>query len=157
MASPGFFDIAKPSDRDLLAMIQLYDDEADRYFFLRKLREKSPGVAEVFLYSMELEVETLFSKVRTSKLVASFLSNHGNAKVEELLRSGRLNVIERSLNGEISIGAKSLDVKKSLGGEKVALLGHQVAFNVLVSLTLATTSTFSAFLDQWRRRFSLIL
>uniref|UniRef100_A0AAV1V589 Uncharacterized protein n=1 Tax=Peronospora matthiolae TaxID=2874970 RepID=A0AAV1V589_9STRA len=126
-ASPGLFDIAKPSSRDLMAMIQLYDDGDDRDVILRKLRALSPGVAEVFPYSVELDMGTLFLKVGTFKLIASFLSDHGNVKVEELLSSGQLNVLERSSNGAISIGAKSLVVKRALAGEKFATLAIRFA------------------------------
>ena len=59
-------------------------------------------------------------------MVASFLSDHEIEKFGELLRSGQINVLERTLNGAISIGAKSLDVKRSLGGEVVIILRHQV-------------------------------
>ena len=48
--------------------------------------------------------------METSKLVASVVSDHGNVKVEDLLRSGQINVLERAPDGSILIGAKSLDV-----------------------------------------------
>uniref|UniRef100_M4BTI1 Uncharacterized protein n=1 Tax=Hyaloperonospora arabidopsidis (strain Emoy2) TaxID=559515 RepID=M4BTI1_HYAAE len=109
-------------------MIQLYDNGADRYIILGEIRALSPVVAEVFPCLVELEVGALFSKVGTSNLVTSFLSDHENAKVEELLGSGYLSVFERTSNGAIFIGVKSLDVEQSLAGEKVNLLGHQIAF-----------------------------
>ncbi|CAI5709275.1 unnamed protein product [Hyaloperonospora brassicae] len=61
-APPVSFDISKPSDCDLLAMIQLNDDETDRDVILRKLRALGPGVAEEFLYSVELEVWCYFRR-----------------------------------------------------------------------------------------------
>lgn len=88
-------------------MIQLYDDGADRDMILKKLREFSLVVADVFPYSAELEVGSLFSKVGTSKLAASFLSDHGNVKVDKLLCSGQKNVLERTSNGAVSIGQVS--------------------------------------------------
>ena len=65
------FDIVEPFDRDLLAMIYLYEDGSNCDVILRKIRALSPGVAEVFPYSVEVEVGALFSKVGTSKLVDS--------------------------------------------------------------------------------------
>uniref|UniRef100_M4BC87 Uncharacterized protein n=1 Tax=Hyaloperonospora arabidopsidis (strain Emoy2) TaxID=559515 RepID=M4BC87_HYAAE len=58
------FDIAKPSDQAVLEMIQLYDDGADRGRILRKLLDLCPGAAEVFPYSVELEVGSFITKVR---------------------------------------------------------------------------------------------
>ena len=93
-------------------MIKRYDDGTARDHILRKLRELSSGVAAAFPYSVELDVGSAFSKAGTSKLVASFLSGHGNEKVGELLRSGQINVLDLMSNGAISIGAKSLDVRR---------------------------------------------
>ena len=52
-------------------MIYLYEDGSNCDVILRKIRALSPGVAEVFPYSVEVEVGALFSKVGTSKLVDS--------------------------------------------------------------------------------------
>uniref|UniRef100_A0AAV1ULB4 Uncharacterized protein n=1 Tax=Peronospora matthiolae TaxID=2874970 RepID=A0AAV1ULB4_9STRA len=127
-ASPVSFDIAKPSDSDLLVMAHLYYDGADCYIILRKPRDLNPGVAEVSPYSVDLGVGALISKVGHSKLIASSSSDHGNAKVEELLGSGQIDVLEPTSNDSISIGAKLLKVKRSLVGEQVTLLNHQIAF-----------------------------
>ena len=89
-------------------------------------------------------------------MVASFLSDHEIEKFGELLRSGQINVLERTLNGAISIGAKSLDVKRSLGGEVVIILRHQVTLSLPVFWTPATTSTCSTFRAQLLQKPSLI-
>uniref|UniRef100_A0AAV1UKX3 Uncharacterized protein n=1 Tax=Peronospora matthiolae TaxID=2874970 RepID=A0AAV1UKX3_9STRA len=52
-ASTVYFDIAKTSDSDLLAMNWLYDDGADRDIILRKRRALSSGVAHVFPHSVD--------------------------------------------------------------------------------------------------------
>ena len=65
-------------------------------------------------------------------------------------------MLERTSNGTISIGAKLLDVKRSLAGDKVTLLGHQIAFKATSFLDTCHNVDVFGTLGQWRRSFSLI-
>ncbi|KAG1703583.1 hypothetical protein DVH05_007527 [Phytophthora capsici] len=114
------------SDEDAARLVDAYErnDTSDAEY-LALMTEQQPFTPLPTTHAVIIDSGTYCSTVAMRVVINSFLQDHGNAVVKELLSNYEVAMIEKAPSGGVLIHVHSSDAERMLIGQEVNLLGRR--------------------------------
>lgn len=111
-------------------MVALYDSNAPLETICDRHVVINPGAVDAFHFSVEIDGAATMENVKATTVAGSFFSGHETQWW--LLRRIEIGVFDRSGDGVLTLGVKTLEVKSQLYRARMTLLGEYVSFKAQI-------------------------
>lgn len=116
------------SYEDAARLVEAYErnDTSDSEY-LDLVTENRPFTPPQTTHSVVIDTGSYCSSTASPVILKSFLHDHGNAVVDNILSSHEVSVVEKIPSGGVLVHVRSADAGKKLVGQEVMLLGRKLA------------------------------
>ncbi|KAE8902633.1 hypothetical protein PF003_g13628 [Phytophthora fragariae] len=114
------------SDEDAARLVEAYErnDTSDSEY-LDLVTENRPFTPPQTTHSVVIDTGSYCSSTALPVILKSFLRDHGNAVVDNILSRHEVSVVEKIPSGGILVHVRSADAEKKLVGQEVMILGRK--------------------------------